>query len=269
VTILGAARRHWILVLVPILVFVAAAGFVGLAREATYTATTRMTIGRLDVSSPGAIAGFSTATSALASAYSRAIHAEAVVGPTARRLGLPPGLVDARIAATPLPNSPVFKLEARGQSPRAAVNLANVTARQLIIYLGDLNRSNPDGDRLFKRFRDAAVEVERSATARAALRRADHNVQSSASRSAAAQGEADYQAAVLRRETLRSVYQNSQQSQATTQLVQVLSRATRAVSDRSSRLQLLLFLGAAAGLLFGLTLAMLRASRLMARAIRG
>src|SRR4051812_9451962 len=77
ISILRAARRHWVLVALPIVVFVALAAGIGLSREPTYTGAARLNIGRIDVSAPGALSGFSAATQALASSYSRAIDAEA------------------------------------------------------------------------------------------------------------------------------------------------------------------------------------------------
>src|SRR4051794_30532691 len=76
VTITGAAMRHWPLVIIPMLLLMGVAAFIGLYRTPVYTATARMNVGRIDVNSPGALAGFSLATESLASSYSRAVHAE-------------------------------------------------------------------------------------------------------------------------------------------------------------------------------------------------
>ena len=268
VTLLGAARRHWGLILVQVLIAMAGAGAIGLAREPVYTASVRMNVGRLDVSAPGAVAGFSTATQALASAYSRAIHAEQVTGPVSRTVGLPRTAVDRQIAGTPLPNSSIFTIEGRGRTPGAAVLLANTTGRDLITYLTNLNRVNPDSQRLFEQFQAAALDVHKRSDISKRLEAALGSNPNSASRSAANQALATLDAAILRRETLRSVYQSSQGGQSSTSLVQILARATNARSDRGTRLQLLLFLGAAAGLVLGLVLATLRANRLMALANR-
>src|SRR3954469_25585698 len=108
VTILGAARRHSELVVAPILLFVALAGFIGLHRTPSYEAGSRLSIGRIDVNSPGALGGFSLATQSLASSYSRALHAQDVVNSIAATLHTSPEAVDARIDGTPLPQSPVF-----------------------------------------------------------------------------------------------------------------------------------------------------------------
>lgn len=268
VSLIHSARRHWGLVVAPILLFVVAAGFIGLKRDAVYTATTRMNVGRLDSSSPGAVAGFSTATQALASAYSRAVHAEQVVASVAHQLGLSARSVNRRVYATPLPLSPVFEIKGRGRNPQAAIALANATASTLISYLTSLNRSNPDSPRLFRNFTTAALDVQRRARVTARLDRAAINSPTPGNRAAADQAHASLEAAVLYRETERALYQSSQQGQSSTSLVQVLARATTASSDRSSRLELLLFLAVAAGLLLGLALATLQASRQMALATR-
>ena len=52
-----AARRHWLLVLLPILVLVPVAAVLAARRTPTYSAEARMVVGQLNISTPGAIAG--------------------------------------------------------------------------------------------------------------------------------------------------------------------------------------------------------------------
>jgi uncharacterized protein involved in exopolysaccharide biosynthesis len=267
VTVVGAALRHWVLVLLPMLALMGVAAFIGLARAPVYTAKARMNVGRIDVSSPGALAGFSTATESLAASYSRAVDAEGVVNAVSRQTGLSPNLVDRRTDATPVPTSPVFVISARGLSATSAIRLANTTSTALIEYLTLLNRANPDSDRLFKQFQDSAIAVQERVNTRDRLQKSAGPILSASEERTLAEAQARVEAAVLRRESLRSLYQSSLGGQSTTSLLQVLSSARRASSDRSTRLQLLLFLAAAAGLLVGLALATFRASRLIARAM--
>jgi capsular polysaccharide biosynthesis protein len=96
-----SALRHPLLVVVPVLIGLAIAGYVGLSRTPVYTGTAQMSIGRIDLGAPGALAGFSVATQNLASAYSRAIDADAVVHPVAAKLHTTDESVKRRVSASP------------------------------------------------------------------------------------------------------------------------------------------------------------------------
>lgn len=56
-----AARRYWFLVLLPVLVLVPLAAAVAAKRPATYTAESRLIVGRLNISTAGAAQGFAGA----------------------------------------------------------------------------------------------------------------------------------------------------------------------------------------------------------------
>ena len=58
VGLLQSARRYWLLVLLPILMFVPVAAVIAAKRTPTYTAEARLTVGRLNISTPGAVQGF-------------------------------------------------------------------------------------------------------------------------------------------------------------------------------------------------------------------
>ncbi len=249
----AAIRRHPRWVIAPVLLLVGTAIAIGLARPATYTSEARLTVGRINVANAGALAGFSEASQALADAYSRSIDADGVVVATARETGLSPSLVRQRITATPVPRSPVFRITATGPSTEDATTLANATSNALVAYVTKLNRSNPDAERLAKSYRRASLELARRQSLENLLRDGD--------KGAYQRARAETNLTQLRVETLRSVYLTSQQGQASTALVQVLSQANEAISDRSSRLQLLVFFALLAGLVVGCALALLRANQ--------
>jgi len=247
-----SALRHPLLVVVPVLVGLALGGFVGLSRTPVYTGTAQMSIGRIDLGAPGALAGFSVATQNLASAYSRTIDADAVVRPVAEELRVSAKSLKRSLSASPIAGSPVFIVEAKAGSPRQAVETTNAASASLKRYITKLNRSNPDSQRLFQLFQDAALRYNRlqSATARAAV--AYDRVPTSATRRRLNSARAESEGARLRRETLRQAYVTSQQGQSSTSLVQTLSLAQEASSDRSAQLQIFLFAGLLGGVIVGL-----------------
>lgn len=265
VTTLTAARRHWLLVAFITLLFTGAGVAVALVRQPVYTAGTRLVVGRIDVSAPGALGSFTVATQAIASQYSRSIDAEGITHRVAPRAGLTPTQVASRVSATPIPESPVIKVFAQGTSATDAVRLANLASDALVTFTTLLNRSNPDTSRLLTRFTASSREVVVQDAQLSRLRRSYVAHPTRATRDEMQATEVKLRVAELQRDTLRDAYDASTQSQAATSLVQVLERASGAASDRLRYLQFLGFIGFVAGLAVGLALATLRANRLVRR----
>jgi capsular polysaccharide biosynthesis protein len=265
VTTLTAARRHWFLVALITLLFTGAGVAVALVRQPVYTAETRLVVGRIDVTAPGALGSFTVATQAIASQYSRSIDAEGITRRVAPRAGMSPRAVASRVSATPIPESPVIKVFASGSSAAGAVRLANLASSALVTFTTQLNRSNPDTSRLLTRFTAASRDVVAQRSELRRLRRSYVAKPTRAKRDEMQAVEVKLRVAQLQSDTLRQAYDASTQSQAATSLVQILERASSATSDRFKYLQFLGFIGLVAGLAVGLALATLRANRLLRR----
>ena len=262
VSVLRSAARHPLLVLLPILLFAGAALYLSLARDPQYTAKAQLEVGRLNVTSPGALAGFPPATQALATAYSRSVDADDVIAPAAERLRLPARELRGRVSASPVEQSPVFFVSARAPSETEAVRAANVVSTSLISTITRRNRDNPDARRLNTRFREAAATLSRARTRATAATRRFRNARSDANREALERARAQQSVAQLEADALRDAYSSAQQSQSYTAPVSMLARATEAPSDRVRRAQLMVFVALLAGGAIGLALATLRANRL-------
>jgi len=257
VSLWEAVRRWWPGVLILGLLFLAVGLFVGFQRDPEYTAEARLTVGRLDVD-PASLATFASATQSLASAYSRAVDAEPVVRRVARRVGMEPNDVRAHVKASPVPESPVIRVTATGASEEAVIRLANATSRALVDYTSTLNRSSEDSRRLLVEYRRASREVARAQAFRDRL--GQSAVGSERSR-ALEEADAQVDTARLRANSLASAFESSQQGRGSSKLVDVLTGAVGASSDRTSKVQLLGLLGLVAGLLLGVAIAGLRANR--------
>lgn len=252
----------WPIVVICIVVFAAIGGLIGLLREPTYTATTKLAVGRIDITSPGALSGYAVATQALATGYSRTVNAVAVVEPLSEKTGMSVGELQDSITATPVAESPIFRVEAEASSESRAIELANGASRSLIRYAARLNLDNPDSARLYRQYRTATV-LRKIAGQELHTAKESASFSPSASEAAAiATAQSNFDATNLKVDALGQAYTASVQSQAAAQLVQILSPATRASSDRGSTLTILLFLGLILGLLVGGVLANLRESRL-------
>ncbi|HXS47681.1 MAG TPA: hypothetical protein VN756_09490 [Solirubrobacterales bacterium] len=262
VNVVRAMLWNWWVVLFAVLIVVAVGVAIALVRTPTYTATARLAVGRIDITSPGALSGYAVATQALATGYSRTVTAGAVARPVAAKNDLSVKEVQDSITATPVAESPIFRVDATASSGDRAVALANDSSHALVAYAADLNQNNPDSARLYRQYRTATVLRK---IAKQELHTAVEVSGSEPTASATtdvAKAQSSFDAADLRVNALGKAYTASVQGQAATQLVQIISPATEATSDRGSVLMILAFIGVVIGLLVGAALATLREGKL-------
>jgi hypothetical protein len=255
-----AMRRHRWLVILPTVLLVTIAVGLGFVRSPRYTAETRLIVGRLNIGNPG-LAGFVTATQALASAYSRAITATGVVDPVARRLHMTPSAVSSQITSTPIQNSPVFRVIATAKSQALAIALANDASEALTSYISTLGLNNPDSTRLLGEYGQVSHAFNQ---ANARFQDAENRYRHSSTKANAAQLSSATTArasAQLQLQTIASSYQASAAGQGSTSLVETMNTATSTTSDRGSVIQMLAFVAAVVGLALGAALANARAKR--------
>lgn len=256
---LESALRHPLLAIVPTIVLVGVAAAIGLTRDPTYTAESDISVGRVDVPA-FTLQGVTIGNATLASGYARTIDAEAVVGPAGNAVGLSPSEARDRLSASQIPKSTLIRVEADGPNQTDAVSLANAGSRSLINYIEDLNREQQTSG-LLRQFRSARGRLERAKTT---LERALRDPRPSDTRVEKAR--LDLAAAQLQAETIGNQYRSLQGGPEPQNVMQLIAPAAEAKSDRRSMFQRLLLIGMAAGILVGLTLALLREnSRLIGR----
>ncbi|MGH3029515.1 MAG: hypothetical protein ACRDNE_01880 [Gaiellaceae bacterium] len=244
----------------PTLLLVGCALAISLTRSPTYKAEVRLNAGTLDVETQ-AIPGFLVASQSLADLYSRTLDAQQVVEPISDRVGLKPETVSSRLSASPIPESSIFVIEASGPSASGAVALANAASDALAAYVATLNRPPGDNRRLLSEFNQASLALAQIISTRNEARTAFDVARTEENQDALQQAVADVQAAKLRLDTLSSLYQESEQAdRISAELVQVVSPATSAWSDRNSVLQRLVILALLAGALAGVAFATIRAN---------
>jgi capsular polysaccharide biosynthesis protein len=253
--VLEAILRSLPLVILPVLLLVGGAVAYGLSRSPTYTSEARLNVGGLGLTTQ-TIPGYTTAVQQLSVAYSRAIDAPSVVKPVARKFKLTQRDVANRVSATPIQGSPVIRVRATSKHADQARRIADATATSLVNYAIDLNRGSADSKRFYNDFKKATREVQNAGATAQGLK----------------PGSAKYKAAKTREDIARlnaqtagALYQRSIAGQSTLNLVQKLTPAAPATSDRDSVLQQFIAGGLIAGLLIGIGLAVLRANRLTSR----
>lgn len=252
---------NWWVVLISVVVFVGAGAGLALLRTPTYTATARLAVGRIDITSPGALSGYAIATQALATGYSRTVTALAVAKPVSAKTGISIKDVQGHVTATPVPESPVFRVEGTAPNPDQAEALANYSSQALIRYAARLNQNNPDSDRLYREYKAAFLQ-RKLAKQQLNIARADADIRPiPKAEEEVDSARSEVEAASLRVDAVGKAYTSSIQSQVATQLIQVISPATEASSDRRSTFMIFAFIGLVIGLLVGAAVAFVRETR--------
>jgi capsular polysaccharide biosynthesis protein len=252
-------RQNAAIVLAPVLVLLVLAVAAGLIRKPTYTSEARLSVGGLSLTQE-TIPGYTVAVQYLAIAYARAIDANSVVSPVARKLHLSPSVIASQISATPIQGSPVVNVDATAKDAGQAVRLADAMSDSLTRYAVNLNSGNVAAQHLLARYRSASRALTSATQALTAA--PPHSAQARA-----AQTQVDLDR--LQLQTTGALYGQSQAGQANENLVQKLAPAGPATSDRSSVLQRYLAAALLAGLLIGVGLAIERANRLQRRRLAG
>jgi hypothetical protein len=245
--VLDSALRYWYLILLPMLLFAAAAVAYSQQRDPTYKAEARLNVGGFNISAQS-LPGFAGGAYLLANTYSRAAYGDAVLGPVGRQVGMTPAQLADVISASPVKDSPVIRLEAETKNGAQAVAIVNLTAENLQRHARTLAGANPDTQRLFTRFKAASRDY---AKALARSRRAHKR------HKGVAQADTAVELARLRKDSVAGLYSTSLGGQATTSAVQILSPARGATNDRRSVMERLLAAGLLGGFAIGVALAYL------------
>jgi hypothetical protein len=264
--LLYALRRYWLVAILPVILFGALGVAYGNRQQPTYTASSRLIVGGLQLNTSGAQAGFATAVQGLAEAYSRAVTADNVIGPVARRFGTTPDAIRGSLNGTPLPNSPIFTITAVSGSQRGAVQLANATSQALLRYLQQLYGNNPATQRLLRAYRDASSTANaKNALAAERKQRYDDN-KSKANRDAYVRAKSQADSAALDQEAIGDQYRAASGSNVgSSTIVQVLSGASAATSDHKATIEKYGVIGVVIGLVIGLAAALALANRRVRR----
>jgi uncharacterized protein involved in exopolysaccharide biosynthesis len=237
---------RWWLVAIVTAIFVAGGVLAGAGRTPTYTASTTLNVGRVDVrvqALPGYVAG---ATS-LAASYSRITTSDEVVVPLAQRLHMTPAQIRARLGATQVPNAPMFSIFGTGGSDRDAIAFTQAATSQVERYVKQADNGTDSLDGLLRSWRSQAAKS-------ASLRRRIGKLPSGSAKAAGLQ--TDYDEAQLKEQALRGQYQDRSSELASTAGIEVITPPTTASSDRHRTMQRFGVLGLIAGVLVGSALAL-------------
>ncbi len=255
---MASITRHKLLVVSAGLILAAAGAAIGIVRKPTYTSSTTVQVGTVNLNSPG-FYGFVQSASALATVFSRSIMAEPVLTEIRAKLGVSPTEATRRLSAEPLPISPSFRVIATGPTAAAAVNLANTASAAVISYNAHSSgTSSPPATPLLLNYDRAARSMQYAA---AKVARLEHSRKPESGEDTAlllARSEED--SARVHAQALSAAYRSAlinAEANPPTGLLSLVAGAVTASSDRTSGIELFAFTGLLAGLVLGAVLAAL------------
>jgi uncharacterized protein involved in exopolysaccharide biosynthesis len=261
-TLVSAIKRYPLLVLLPIVAFVAVGATIGLRRAPIYTAATQVNVGSPDVTSQ-ATPGYVQAAEALASAYSREVTSVFVYKPVAAKLHTTSAAISGRLSSSAVPNSPTFYVNATGSSAASAIALAGQATSALQAKINSLNANETASPQLLNRYK--ALQGQANDLFSQAGRLQHSTTPGSDTKARALKVKA--QVAQLQAQTLAQQY-TSLSTNGHGTFIQVLNPAATAASDRNSVTERYALVGLAAGLLMGLALAYLAGALRYRRELR-
>jgi hypothetical protein len=260
---LEAFLRHPIIAILPILLLAGGAVYLGIEREPEYTAEARVSVGRTDVPAY-TLQNVVIGNQAIAASYARVVSTEPVSTRAGRDAGIGAGEARERLSATPVPGSTLIQVEATGPNERDAVALANSGAESLIRYVQRVERRG--GSRqLLDDFRQAQTRVTRLERRVETLSRGEG---ARRRRAQVADARVDLEAARLAAQNAADRFRTNEGSSPASASLTFIAPAADASSDYRERLEQLILLGVAGGLVLGLGLALLRANRRALRSLR-
>nr|WP_277626808.1 hypothetical protein [Arsenicicoccus piscis] len=248
-------QRWWLAAVLPIIG--AIIGFLVAAMlPTTYTAESRVAVGKGDLSS-GAIAGFPVAAASLASNYARYVNDSGVAGQTE----VPEGVT---MAASEIPDSSVVRIEATSKDQDQAVAAAQKTAEDLVKQVNGSQAEGSPQTALADYNKIAAQWAAAQTASNAAADRVGKLSGTGSSATALAEARKTYEDAqvklaslAVQKEALSQKYQNMVANSSTAADLTLVKKAEVTASDKSSREQTLALIG----LVLGLGLALLLAAR--------
>lgn len=240
VTLSEAMRDYKLWFAVPLVVLLCAAAAVGLLRSPVYTAQARLSVGGTDLTRPSVLAA-GGAAEALSAVLSRSLTADPVLESISKKVDVPTSNIQADLVGSPIPDTNLILIDASSGSDSDAVRLANAASLSVIGFINRLNGTNQH--QVEARLKAAVLDL--------AKKQKVNDADPSAKR------RADVHIAQLRKDSLEAAYRTSLNSEQA--VLRVFDPAGRATSDRVSKLELLLFIGLAVGLILGAALALWRA----------
>jgi hypothetical protein len=254
-----SSLRHPVLALLPIVALLALGIGAALGTPAVHTAQAQVLVGRVDVEST-AVPGFVAANENLAGLYARIAETSVIAAPVGAALGLSSGQVLSQVAASPIPETSIVRVEASSDNSQDAVVLAAEVAAKLITYV-EGNSVRPAGvETSLEDFETASAELleaqDELAAARTALDGAA--TPSAAQTQTVVRAQAAVDTRQLRVDALAAAFRDTERGSGFRNSLQLIGEPDYVGTDTRSQVMLAVAFGVLVGLLLGTALATAR-----------
>jgi hypothetical protein len=266
VTPLASLRRHVVLSVVLVLLFMGAALAWVVSQTRTYTAEARLAVAGTSLSAQ-AVPGFALASQELASDYARYVNNSEEQSALEKNLGVPDGSVEDVVASS-IPESNVIRIEVSSASEQTAVDAADRIAQSLIDQVNNRDTSQREADEALARYTELSGQVAEAEQAALAAQNALDNALGRAEsgfpargdnidglRAAAATTSAQLSVLQVQQEALGQRYQQLLSAVGTAANLTPIQSARSTGNDLIARAQRYGLLGLAAGLVLSLAVA--------------
>jgi hypothetical protein len=207
------------------------------------------------LSNLASIPGLDTAGQNLASAYSRLVSTDEVQSGASKRLGHP---IDGTLSASPIPDSPIVRLEASAKSSEAAIDLATAGSAALVDAVNTLNeQQSKSAADLLKQYEEAfqalitaqnkVAQLQQSVNAGTPLASVQEQLNTA---------QTEVAAATVKTDALNAAYQGTfSPSALNSQVIQPAGAPIATGNNRKSTIEVGILVGLVVGGLLGLGLA--------------
>jgi capsular polysaccharide biosynthesis protein len=252
-------RTHWKVATLIVALAVVAGIAVIAVKTPTYTAETRLIVGKtVNLNNIAATPGLSVAGTELAVTYSRLLSTPSVITDAEKQAGS--AGAGGSVAASPIPQSPIIRVEGTGQSAAIAMAQANAGAKALIKAVGDVNAAQQAFvDDLLRKYEEASLRIVQDQRdldrATTQLRNNPTNAQFEEE---VAKAQTKLDTDVLVRNNLSTQYdETASPEQVNAQIIQQLGPAEDTGNDRKSVAMMVLLVAVVVGALGALAITVL------------
>jgi capsular polysaccharide biosynthesis protein len=258
-TALSSLRHYWYIVLICAALAAGVGAVYAFKRPPVYTASSRLAAFSINSSNSASVAGSLQAAVGLASTFAREVQSSQVANAVAAALSTTPAWVAQHLSGTPIPSSPIVRIDANASTPQVAIKSANTALKSLSTYAQRLLATSSNTTSVLATIRTDSLTLSQAETRVAHLKsqaqRQETNTGSSTP-SAGLQKQIDnvtaaVTAAQTRLSADQSAYSNIAAQQASGRTAVTPTQATAAPSDRKQVAQVAILMGLVIGGLIG------------------
>lgn len=262
-----ALRRRPLVALAPIVLLAIAAIVLSQIRSPNYTAKARLSVTGVNLDLPGALPGFSSATQALALRFSLMVDADGVIAPAAEEIGIDATELRQSVTASPVPESSILILTAKGDEPEQTQEMANSVSKSLVAFVAA--QSEPVNERqLLRDLRKATAAASEAEVEVTDAQRDFAESQSQSAQDRLAQARTTFRELSLEQDLLQRQYRAVRTDLTPRPGLTLLRSASTVESDRGTLRQILLFAALLIGGMIGVALAVLGGNADLRREMR-